>query len=72
MKIYSFIKKNEIVSFARQWIEPDIMLMKLSSPTRINIICFLSFVELQGNERKQNKIPQDHESKLGTTRVMEE
>jgi hypothetical protein len=60
---FSYIKKNEITSFAGKWVKLAIKLSEISCPTKTNIHCFLSYVEICRGK--------DIKVKRGTARDME-
>jgi hypothetical protein len=53
------IKKDEIVLFARKWMELEIFMVREHyGLIKTSVSCFLSFVEARGNKTNQNKTKQ--------------
>jgi hypothetical protein len=65
MKFYSAIKKNQIILFARRWMELEVtMLSEIRQSHKDKYQHFLSLVEVRKNKTRQK---QNHESKRVTT-----
>jgi hypothetical protein len=65
MEFYSFMKKNEILSFASKWMElENIILRRSARLRRAKIICSLSYADFRFRANATMLLDLDHKTRV--------